>query len=248
MKKNLQLHAEAMKLRRQLGYGTTEPIDIVSLLIARDDYTIVRLPMSDRISGMCIVDNESKIIAINSMMSQGRQRFTMSHELYHIEIENVKGGIVCKKEEGSRQDSEREADCFASYFLLPADALGWFVDEFGIDEWEITDVVRLSQTFRMSFQAVLYRLHLEGMLDDIRYRKFWDKDILKLAAEMGQDMSLYMKTPVEEMEKSYGEYRRLLEHAKGEEKISDSLYRQFATEGFCNEKWEKLTKEAVVYD
>lgn len=246
MKTDLQLHAEAMKLRRYFGYGTTEPIDVISLLIARDDYTIVRLPMSSNISGMCIVDQGSKIIAINSMMSQGRQRFTVSHELYHIEIERTKSGVVCKS--GAKQDSEREADRFASYFLLPSDALEWFIDSCRITDWKEKDIIKLSQMFRMSCQAVIYRLRQEGAIDDIRYHGLMNQNIPKLAGDMGQDMSLYMKTSGIDEERSYGEYRRLLANAKKEEKISDSLYRQFAIEGFCNEQWERMAEEAVVYD
>lgn len=246
MKTDLQLHAEAMKLRRYFGHGTTEPIDIISLLIARDDYTIVRLPMSSNISGMCIVDQGSQIIAINSMMSQGRQRFTLAHELYHIEIEQTQSGVVCKR--GARQDSEKEADRFASYFLLPSDALEWFTDNYRIKDWEERAIIRLSQMYRMSCQAILYRLHQEGTIDDVRYRNLVNQDIPKLAGELGQDMSLYMKTSGIDMERSYGEYRRLLESAKREEKISESLYRQFAIEGFCNERWEKIAMEAIVYD
>lgn len=246
MKTDLQLHAEAMKVRRKFGYTTTEAIDVISLLIVKEDYTIVRLPMSDNISGMCIVDHGSKIIAVNSRMSQGRQRFTLSHELYHIEIENTKSGVVCKN--GANQDSEKEADRFASYFLLPCDGLEWFADNYRIKEWELKDVVRLSQVFRMSCQAVVYRLHQESVIDDIRYRRWMDINIPRVAGDMGQDMQLYMRTPEVDSEKSYGEYRRLLTNAKRERKISDSLYRQFAIEGFCNEQWEKMEREEFVYD
>lgn len=246
MKTDLQLYAEAMKLRRYFGYGSTEPIDVFSFLIARDDYTVVRLPMSSNISGMCIVDRDSKIIAINSMMSQGRQRFTLSHELYHAEVECIRNGVICKK--GAKQNSEREADCFASYFLLPVDALNWFVENNRIAVWGEREVIKLSQMFRMSCQAVVYRLHQDGMITDIQYRRLMNQNITKQAGEMGQDMSLYMKTPEAEMEKSYGEYRRLLEAAREEGKISDSLYRQFAIEGFCDERWERMLQEEVVYD
>ena len=86
MKDDLQLQTEAVKLRRINGYGSTEPIDVTGLLLAQECYTFIRLPMTENISGMCVIDGDSKIIAVNSMMSLGRQRFTVAHELYHIEI------------------------------------------------------------------------------------------------------------------------------------------------------------------
>ena len=59
---------------------------------------------------------------------------------------------------------------------------------------------------------------------------------------------LYMKSSPDELERSYGQYGRLLKYAKKEKIISDSLYRQFAIEGFCDEEYNRLTEEELVYD
>lgn len=246
MKDDLQLQTEAVKQRRINGYGSTEPIDVIGLLMAQERYTFVRLPMTDNISGMCIIDGDSKIIAVNSMMSLGRQRFTVAHELYHMEIECRGQGVICKK--GSKTDSEKEADRFASYFLLPCDALEWFIEKYEVKEWALEQIVRLSQLFRMSFQATVYRLHQDGKINDLRYHELMNANILDNIRDTGVDMSLYMKSPEEEMEKSYGQYSQLLERAYKEEKISNSLYKQFALEGFCDERWNKMVKEALIYD
>ena len=246
MKDDLQLQTEAVKLRRINGYGSTEPIDVIGLLLAQECYTFIRLPMTENISGMCVIDGDSKIIAVNSMMSLGRQRFTVAHELYHIEIEHRGQGVICKK--GTITDSEKEADRFASYFLLPCDALEWFAEKYEVKDWTLEQIVRLSQFFRMSFQAVVYRLHQERKINDVAYHKLINSNILDIIKDTGTDMSLYMKSPEEEMEKSYGQYSQLLERAHKEERISDSLYKQFALEGFCDERWSKMIKEALIYD
>ena len=40
---------------------------------------------------MCIKDEDVEIIGINSTMTKGGQRFTLSHELYHLLIEKKHG-------------------------------------------------------------------------------------------------------------------------------------------------------------
>lgn len=246
MKDDLQLQTEAVRLRRINGYGITEPIDVIGLLMAQECYTFIRLPMTDNISGMCIIDGDSKIIAVNSMMSLGRQRFTVAHELYHIEIENREEGIICKK--GTKTESEKEADRFASYFLLPCDALEWFIDKYKVKQWTLEQIIRLSQLFRMSFQAIVYRLHEEGRIKELRYHELIKQNILDMVGDKGIDVSLYMKSPKEEIEKLYGQYSKLLERAYKEERISESLYKQFSLEGFCDERWNQMVKEALIYD
>lgn len=246
MKSNLQLHTEAVRLRRDNGYGSTEPIDVVGLLLAQEKYTLIKLPMSDNISGMCVVDGASKIIAVNSNMSLGRQRFTIAHELYHLEIEHVGNGVICKQD--GKTDSEREADQFASCFLMPYEALDLFVQKYHVKEWTLDVLVRLSQFFRMSFQAILYRLHQERQINDIQYYEWMKQNVLALVRDMAVDETLYMKSLPEDAERSYGQYGRLLKKAKKEEAVSDSLYRQFAIEGFCDEEYQRWTEEELVYD
>lgn len=246
MKNNLQLHTEAIRLRRANGYGSTEPVDVEGLLLSHETYTLVRLPMTKHISGMCIIDGASRIVAVNSGMSLGRQRFTMAHELYHIEIEHTSQGVICKN--GTLSDSEKEADQFASYFLLPYDALDWFIDKYAVRRWTLDFIIKLSQLFRMSFQAILFRLYQEDRITKNEYQNWMNQNVVSLVGDMGIDMTLYMKSLEDEQEVSYGQYCRLLEQARQRGRISESLYRQFATEGFCDERWRRLTREAIVYD
>ena len=87
MKTDIQLNSEAVRFREKVGYSNREPIDVESVVLKMENYTLVKLELSNNISGMCIVDENSKVIAINSSMSVGRQRFTIAHELYHLEME-----------------------------------------------------------------------------------------------------------------------------------------------------------------
>jgi hypothetical protein len=80
----LTLCTKALSLRKELGEDTTSPIDIFSLAHSIPQLTLVFYPMGEHLSGLCIKNDGYPVIAINSSMSVGRQRFSMAHELYHL--------------------------------------------------------------------------------------------------------------------------------------------------------------------
>lgn len=200
---------------------------------------------------MCFIDAGSKIIVINNSMSLGRQRYTIAHELYHIEIEHQEKGVICKSvldaenKNVASTDSEREADRFASYFLLPYEALEWFIDKNNISAWKLSYVVKLSQLYQMSYRSILYRLHQEKLISDVLYHKWLNMSIVDVLHAEGADMQLY-KIHQDEPEESFGEYGRLLESLKASNRISGSLYRQFADEGLRDESDNNIWKDGVV--
>ena len=71
------LWKKVISLREEFGVDTKSPIDIFALLYKINYLTIVFYPMGDKLSGMCIRDQLNKVIAINSTMSIGRQRFSI---------------------------------------------------------------------------------------------------------------------------------------------------------------------------
>ena len=119
----LALCTKALGLRKELGEDTISPIDIFSLAHTIPQLTLVFYPMGDHLSGMCIKNDGNPVIAINSSMSVGRQRFSMAHELYHLFYDENEQSTVCAKKIGTGNNIERAADLFASYFLMPPVAL-----------------------------------------------------------------------------------------------------------------------------
>lgn len=113
----------------------------------RQKITIVRYPMSSRISGMCTKENEDIIICINSTTSYGRQRFTLAHELYHVLYEENMQRVICDMSmSGDKSNSEKEADQFASYLLMPYDALLEY--EHDKTKWNLEKVIDAEQFFK----------------------------------------------------------------------------------------------------
>ena len=121
-----ELNSLALRTRRLWNEDGYSPIDIFAIVNGWKDkkITIVRYPLSSRISGMCTKEKDDIVICINSTTSYGRQRFTLAHELYHVLYEEGMQRVICDMSmNGNKSDSEKEADQFASYLLMPYDAL-----------------------------------------------------------------------------------------------------------------------------
>ena len=113
MKTAQELNSLALETRRILGEDSYSPIDIFAVVNGWKEkkITIVKYPLSQRISGMCTKVDEDIIICINSTTSYGRQCFTLAYELYHILYEDIEGRVVCDMHMGDdKTDSEKEAD------------------------------------------------------------------------------------------------------------------------------------------
>ena len=119
MKTDIQLNAEAIRLRKRLGQDASSPVDIFRLILSDENLTLIFLPMGDRISGISIRLDNSMLLGINSTLSHGRQRFTAAHELFHLFYDEHFGMRICSKNKVSKDETENEADRFASYFLAP---------------------------------------------------------------------------------------------------------------------------------
>ncbi len=85
-------------LRKEFNLDPLSPVDVFPLINTMDGSTLVFYPMSDHISGMCIrIDSHDSLIAINSRLTYGRQRFTAAHELYHLYFQENFQLVVCPK-------------------------------------------------------------------------------------------------------------------------------------------------------
>ena len=93
----LELHTKAQEVRELLGEDANSPVDIFALASQIRDLTWVYYPLGSNISGMCVKNEKIKLIAVNSTMSYGRQRFSFAHELYHLYYDRSSGYNVCSK-------------------------------------------------------------------------------------------------------------------------------------------------------
>lgn len=252
MKEKIEINAEAVSLRKQLGEDIDSPIDIFSLLHNSKDLTIVFYPMSDRVSGMCIRDGNNRVIGINSTTTYGRQRFTVAHELYHLFFHDDFASVVCSKDlDQNKEPQEKEADMFASYFLAPYEALAHFVRvKLGKERYalELIDVIKIEQYYGFSRQAMLWRLINDGYLSR-RKANTMKTGIISSALRLGFDDKLYLPAAVEKRYVTLGKYVRMAEELKDKGLISTGKYEELLLDGFRSDIVYGFTiQEEETYD
>jgi len=232
LKNKYELAKEASELRRRLGYDDHSRVDVFNLINIIEPMTLVFYPMGERISGMCLKGSEDVLIAINSSMTHGRQRFSMAHELYHYFYDNM-NAMICASDIGAQSPIERNANTFASFFLAPPAALSAAIKEQkSIRPFLIlADVVKLEQYFGMSRQAMLIRLVDEGelSLEDTASMRL---NIISHALSLGYDDSLYRPLPEDKSKITFGRYIRRAEELIARGLISDGKYEELLLEAF----------------
>lgn len=232
----LELISRATRLRRELGEDATSPIDIFSLALSFDNLSLFLYPLGPSISGMCIKSKDTCVIAINSSMSKGRQRFTLAHELYHYKYGNVGETTICSAKLSSQADAivEQEADRFASYLLLPP---GAYEDQtehakqlFG--HIRQADLIQIEQQYGISHSAMLWRLINDGVItyDEGQSLK---AGIIWAARRLGYDTTLYHIIGEENAERRVlGHYVKLADALLEQSKISIGKYTELLLAGY----------------
>jgi Zn-dependent peptidase ImmA (M78 family)/DNA-binding XRE family transcriptional regulator len=151
-----QLLARAQLLEPKV---VQRPIDITRLANLCGVHVIPRDFPEDNISGLLIVLANGPVIGVHRWQNEGRQRFTVAHELghhllnhhdrFHVDLASPSSG----EGEGPLYDwrLEREANDFAANLLMPASLVR--------DAFQLTPTTRaLAAEFGVSPLAMGYRL------------------------------------------------------------------------------------------
>lgn len=235
MKENIEINSDAISMRKYFGEDTYSPVDIFSMLSNSENLTIVFYPMSQRISGICVRDDNNKLIALNSTLTYGRQRFTAAHELCHLFFHEDFNKIICAKDIDKNKDpKEIEADKFASYFIAPYESLNDYIKnklQRQKGSFDINDVVRIEQHYGLSRQATLWRLINEGYLT-YEAADTMKKGIIRSALRLGFDDKLYVPSTEEKQYFTLGKYVKIAEELKENELISTGKYEELLLSAF----------------
>jgi Zn-dependent peptidase ImmA (M78 family) len=232
VKDKYELSKAASELRGRLGEDDRSPVDVFRLAHTIDALTLVFYPMGDNISGMCLKGGEDVLIAVNSSMSYGRQRFSMAHELYHYYYDDM-NTVICARDIGEAKDVEKDANMFASFFLAPPASLSAKIKEekAGKSKLDLTGIIKLEQYFGMSRKAILFRLVDEGelTLQDVSTLR---SQVISGALSLGFDDALYRPLPEERARKTYGRYIKRAEELLDCGLISDGTFDELLLEAF----------------
>lgn len=149
----------AKKCRQYWGLGNG-PIESVARVIEYSGGVITSLgDISKKVDALS-VHRERPIIIINSTKSAPRLRFDLAHELGHM--------VMHKGVESGCKDTESQADQFASYFLLPQEALLASYRPGNRVNWQC--IKQLKVRWGVSMRAVVFRLRQANLITPSQYR------------------------------------------------------------------------------
>jgi len=116
--------------------------------------------MIDRTDGFLMYISGEPVIFYDKRCTEGRQRFTIGHELGHYLLGHVKPGqvtIINREPEPGDSPAERQANQFAARILAPACVL-WGLDLHDADEIAAAcGISKQAAAFRAERMRVLYQ-------------------------------------------------------------------------------------------
>lgn len=243
------LNNKAFNLRKRLGEDAESPIDIFNLVKKIENLTLVFYPLGINISGVYYKGETSNVIAINSDMSIGRQRFSLAHELYHLYFDNSTINAVSPIMIGSGDDNEKKADQFASYFLIPSPSLYDIVEKIkkskNKEHLTIEDIISIEQYYGVSHKAMLYRLLNDGYLKSEQIKNM-EVNIIEIAAKLGYDITLYYPSPENKKSIVFGNYIVSSEKLLKKEIISQGKYESLLLDAFRDDIVYGIDKDGEI--
>jgi Zn-dependent peptidase ImmA (M78 family) len=157
----------AMRLRRSWELGN-DPIPNLVEFLEEQGIKVIQLDLGERVSGIACVARRSKgvdvpVIIVNRGDTGERQRFTLAHELGHHVLE-APGGAK----------GEKVMQWFAGAFLMPAEILWREVGKHR-DALSMGELVELKMLFKVSIQAITYRLKDLGIIAESVFKGLFEE-------------------------------------------------------------------------
>lgn len=160
----------ARDARRGLGIPETVPIaDLLALVESRCGIPVLIEPFSaDHIAGVILRQaSGDSFVGINADHGPVKQRFTLAHEVGHVEMgHQPRVELVADLFGGRTRDGQEvEANYFAAEFLAPRPAVRqWVEDRDLLGKIDADAVARLALSFGVSFPTTCYRLERAGLI------------------------------------------------------------------------------------
>lgn len=131
--------------------------------------------LDDEVSGFLVRKDNKDIIGVNVNHPENRKRFTISHEIGHymlhikqqsLFVDYYKGGKLFRKNSNkANYIMEREANQFAASLLMPKKLISKELQKLPDDLDYETKCKQISNRFKVSEQAMDFRLKALGYYD-----------------------------------------------------------------------------------
>jgi Zn-dependent peptidase ImmA (M78 family)/transcriptional regulator with XRE-family HTH domain len=134
------------------------PISNVMLLLEKNGIVVSKMKLENvntsnrKIDACSIIKNGRPFIFLEDNASAVRNRFNLAHELGHILLHNNISSIDLEKNKGELKKIEKEANKFASSFLLPESS---FPNE--VMSLSLGHLLDLKSRWKVSLAAIIYR-------------------------------------------------------------------------------------------
>lgn len=154
----LTVEAAAIECRKRWGLSVNRPIGSMTRAVENAGVVVTRCEVSEQVDAFSYSAAAGrKLIMVNDSKGATRTRFDVAHELAHLVLH---GGKATGDDE-----TEAEANRFASAFLMPAEA---FAHEFPRGRIDWNALVRLKQRWGVSLAAMVMRAHELGALTAVQ--------------------------------------------------------------------------------
>lgn len=161
----------AIKLLDQLGVNELPiPVEEVGISLGAEiDYE----PYEGEVSGMLYRTDGHTLIGVNSRHAKTRQRFTIAHEIGHLEMHKgtpifIDRFVRVNWRNGTSNQQEAEANSFAAELLMPRKLVEREVVRTLAKRPSVSPrdlAATLAKSFDVSLEAMQYRLANLGVLD-----------------------------------------------------------------------------------
>lgn len=167
----------ARELRRRLGLGAAEPIDV--LKSAQDLGALVVLKaLQEGPQGMVGIRGDDAWVFVNTASAtpplHGRLRFTIAHEIGHWRLGHG-GRIDMHIDLRARTGDEADANAFAAELLVPGIEVERLVGRRAHQRPDIDTIVDIAARFGVSCHVAMFRLDRCGMLTPAIKRRLNDE-------------------------------------------------------------------------
>lgn len=153
--------------RTTLGLPPDAPIPHLINKLERNGVFVLALPSAhekfDAFSLWSDTDPRKPIIVVGQDRPGDRLRLTCAHELGHL--------VLHKSPRGNLAAIEEEAQKFGAEFLLPEEAMRREI----ASSSSLTDIAKLKPRWGVSIQALVYRAHDLGIIDERQYRYMFEQ-------------------------------------------------------------------------
>lgn len=156
----IDVHKLSPAERLLWGYGVTAPSHIDLEGIANDNGAEIKFRRLGGCEARLVARGDRAIISVDSGSNDGRQRFSLAHELAHWICDRKTGSFMCAKEDIGPQNAEAKsveahANGYASQLILPT----YLVDPWMQGRKIVLDVASLlAKDFNASLTAASIKL------------------------------------------------------------------------------------------